>query len=54
MHGPYSVVFQLDISSKLDVVKQIVSRILTSVDLLQIPKNSLQVVMIVICLWKRN
>ena len=43
--------FKLDISSKLDVAKQIVSRILTSADLLQIPNNSLQVVMIVICLF---
>ena len=43
--------FKLDISSKLDVAKQIVSRILTSADLLQIPNNSLQVVMIVIRLF---
>ena len=43
--------FKLDISSKLDVAKQIVSRILRSADLLQIPNNSLQVVMIVICLF---
>ena len=43
--------FKLDIRSKLDVAKQIVSRILTSADLLQIPNNSLQVVMIVICLF---